>query len=88
MSFTKAEFRGAMLVLLDGSSTEAPLRTCSMCKKPLLRVFITAGARRRAPGLPEHQDCCITKDWVAGMPCPLALKSANLIEQLMEASRA
>ena len=88
MAFTDLEDRGAMLVLLDGTSELSLLKTCSMCKKPLLRVFVTVGVRRRNPKIPQHQDVCITKSWMGPVPCPRAALSLGVIDALMEASRA
>ena len=89
MAFSDKVFRGAMLVLLDGSdAAEAPRVDCHVCKRPLLRVFITLGARSKDSTLERHQDACITKKWVAGMPCPRALRSVTLIDKLMDAARS
>lgn len=89
MAFSDSTFRGAMLVLLDGSDIRtAPLKTCSTCGRPMLRVFTTAGARAVRPSLARHTDACITKKWKVGLPCPKALASVSLIDDLMEASRA
>lgn len=88
MAFTDSTYRGAMLVLLDGSHASAPLKTCPMCQRPLLRVFTTAGVRARAPQLPPHTDACITAKWTMGLPCPRAIPSKGLIDALMDAARA
>lgn len=89
MAFSDSSFRGAMLVLLDGSDpTHAPLRTCSTCKRPMLRVYVTAGARAVKPDLAKHADACITKKWRVGLPCPAALASVKIIDDLMDAARA
>lgn len=88
MAFTDLEDRGAMLMLLDGTSDRTPLVKCGACKKPLLRVFVTVGVRRRKPELPTHQDVCITKSWMGPIPCPKAALSMGVIDLLMEASRA
>lgn len=93
MAFVDNAFRGALLVLLNGDDPKgAPRIECGNCGKPLLRVFITAGARRVDPSLPEWKDCCINASWkkFAGMnvPCPRALESKALIDQLFEAARA
>lgn len=89
MAFSDSTFRGAMLVLLDGSDpVHAPLRTCGTCKRPMLRVYTTAGARAVKPDLAKHTDACITKKWKVGFPCPSALASVGLIDSLMDAARA
>lgn len=89
MAFSDSVFRGAMLVLLDGADPRtAPHVPCSVCGRPLLRVFTTAATRERRPDLERHRDVCITKRWKLGMPCPSALSSVSLIDALMDASRS
>lgn len=88
MAFTDSIFRGAMLVLLDGSDERtAPLRACPQCGNPLLRVFTTAGVRAVAPSMPKHRDVCITKRWKFGLPCPNALGSVAVLDDLIAAAR-
>lgn len=88
MAFSDSPFRGAMLVLLDGSDLKlAPRVECSSCGRPLLRVFTTAGTRVAAPSLERHRDVCITKRWKLGMPCPRALASVTVLDALLDASR-
>lgn len=89
MAFSDSTFRGAMLVLLDGSDLAvAPLKSCPTCGRPLVRLFTTAGARAAKPDLPRHTDACVTKKWKIGMPCPRALASVGILESLLDATRA
>lgn len=85
---TDSEDRVAQLILLDGSSASATSVPCPMCGRPMLRVFLSMGVRRRKPSLDARTDVCITKNWKFGVPCPRAALALSLIEDLMEASRA
>ena len=96
MAFTDLPDRGAMLVMLDGTSQTSPRMTCPSCSRPMLRVFTTAGARRVNPSLPSHKDVCITTNRTTidlgpfgkkDVPCTNALSSRGLIDQLLQATR-
>lgn len=88
MAFSDNRFRGAMLVVLNGEDpATAPRTTCGVCGLPLVRMFFTARARELDPSLPRVRDVCITKRWKGPIPCPSAIASAALIDQLMTVAR-
>lgn len=88
MAFVDNVSRGAMLIILNGEDSKgAPLTPCPKCRRPLMRVFVTARVRQLDPSLPPWQDVCITKNWLGPIPCPRALEAAGLIDRLMEVSR-
>ncbi len=77
-----------MLVMLNGEDPKsAPRIDCPKCRRPMLRVFVTARVRQIDPTFPPHQDVCITASWIGPIPCPRALDAKGLIDRLMAASR-